>query len=822
MLGLKLLAEQGGSDAGRAVLERVMLSHEDGLELEAAALLAEQIGWVPTCARALEAASERMRTSAVRDLGGRLEGGADGAREALLTALDSRFRQVRFTAAGQLASSGDSAAIPVLVEQLRSDRAGEQSRAIDYLMRLRDGRIPGLLLDRIDEDPAGTARRDLLLRAAGLRRDPSIADRLLAYLEDRELRQEAFGALLTISGYDQPIEDPEDDGEWLERQHPRDERLLLRLARALHRLGADGLLGQLLPGLTWAPSGETDALLATLCAAPNDSNRRRAVSGMGWRVRRRGAEAAPLIRALEHPDPSTRFLAALALARAGRAEGLSILMSSVELLEDFQQRQDAVLALGELADPRALDLLLRLASEEEHALQEVAAEAIGHMADSDRDGRIVPLLSSYSERDDELGLRALRGLRHYGSPGAWRILRKRLGSAHWELRQLAAEQLGYDNDPGTRVLLAEHLRSEEDIDVAKAAAKGLRRLYGPDSLEPDFLFVQATCAPLEEHTLDRIAERGDAERILAVLPRIQPHNREDYREPLVRILLSRDPLPVDAAAAGLSSADAGTVAVAARVLGRAGAATHAAALGAAIERVGALWREALATLTGAASDADAARARGRIGPLSEALGELAWACGRTGAGGEELVRLADSSGPAERVRALRRRALIALCSGAAGAAGLDALERAAGSGDPDLRALAAGGLAALSPERAAAATRAHLGDGALLGRLLAAGTGTEALRGGAADVHHQGAVLPQLVARGDIEGLAAVLADGALPELSRLGALDALAQIATEASVAPIAAIAGEQTEDEALRKAAWRALRRARRAMARRQEVSA
>ncbi|MCB9525727.1 MAG: hypothetical protein H6702_20480 [Myxococcales bacterium] len=91
-----------------------------------------------------------------------------------------------------------------------------------------------------------------------------------------------------------------------------------------------------------------------------------------------------------------------------------------------------------------------------------------------------------------------------------------------------------------------------------------------------------------------------------------------------------------------------------------------------------------------------------------------------------------------------------------------------------------------------------------------------ALRAGAQIAHAQGVVLPHLIAAGDVVGLAAVAEDRKAPEVSRLGALEALARIPREAAVAPLLAVAKDDDEDEAVRKAAWRAVRRHRRAQAR------
>src|SRR5262249_20656060 len=83
-------------------------------------------------------------------------------------------------------------------------------------------------------------------------------------------------------------------------------------------------------------------------------------AGAGGRRPRGGGPAEPLVRALQHRDPETQFLAAEGLARGGKDQGLGILLTAVDVQPDFALRQRAVHALGELGDARALDRLLKI------------------------------------------------------------------------------------------------------------------------------------------------------------------------------------------------------------------------------------------------------------------------------------------------------------------------------------------------------------------------------------------------------------------------------------------------------------------------------
>jgi ParB family chromosome partitioning protein len=79
-------------------------------------------------------------------------------------------------------------------------------------------------------------------------------------------------------------------------------------------------------------------------------------------------------------------------------------------------------------------------------------------------------------------------------------------------------------------------------------------------------------------------------------------------------------------------------------------------------------------------------------------------------------------------------------------------------------------------------------------------------------VHYQGVALPYLIERGDVAGLAAVATDRTLPEVTRLGAVEGLAAMGRGPAEEVLRRVGAAADEDEELRKAAWRALRRSKR----------
>jgi len=906
-LGLALLAQLPGSGKGAKglkVLEDVLVNRDDGLEQEAAKLLATLLAsqavpsttpsatstakpaegesdamtaarrdaWVHVHTLALGARSEALRQAAVSGLAGHYEADGQGpAAKALRGSLGSKYRAQRFAAAEQLATKKDAAGFEVLVEKLRSDQPNEQSEAIRALQRMGDPRATAAFMDRIDNDPAGSARVDELIKAVGSFAQVSDAPRVLAYVDTPKRRAAAFAALLAISGHDQRIDDPEDEGalggskpivasddnddddddnddddnddddddddddvasfsndddddddddvpatfqaDWEKKQRPRHDEVLVQVAEAARRLSDDRQLQAIALAMRWARGKELDAALAPLLTYPKPEIARKATEAIGWRLRKRGGPAEPLLAALKSADAEISFLAAEGLALAGRGDGVNVLLTSVDLVPDIGLRKRAVKALGALADIRALDSLLRFVGEDGHALQDEAAEALGHMGKAaeqqpGQSDRIFAVLAKLAVGTGTAAQRALIGLRWFGTHEAWSQIRGRVRDDNWSVRQTVARLLEFDADPHTRALIGERLREESFNGVANALAHSLRKLYGADSLEPDYMYLQAQQVTLEKDTLERLRKRGDPARMLELLPRIK---RNEYVAPVMQILLSRTPLPIDAAAPHLGSVHPRVAAVAAEIVGRVGPAA-AKAHGKRLTEVLKAARETW--LAEYARFADGKPTR--IDEVEPAYRSALWAAGRLDVAADELVSaltLAEGTAFPARGRALRRQAALSLADGAGGKAGLEALRSVLkDSHDAELRSIAAAGLAQHDTGKGALAklVPAVLDDGPSLARLVGPDA-LPALRAAAGDPHRQGIVLRHLVAQADSAGVVKALAD-TKHETARLGLVEALGKLADTAAIAALRKLGSDEAEDEELRKAAWRALRRAKR----------
>jgi len=409
-------------------------------------------------------------------------------------------------------------------------------------------------------------------------------------------------------------------------------------------------------------------------------------------------------------------------------------------------------------------------------------------------------------------------LRWFDTPGAWDILRRKARGGNWWIAQKSVELLRFD--PDSRPVIEEVLLKNDDWDVANSAAQSLRHVYGPDSLEPDYLMMKADVGTLEEHdeALQRLRERGDASRLMQVLAEIPGPNAAEIVPDLVAILLSRDPLPVTDAADMLQSTQARTASVAAQIIGRAGpedSAAHrddlVAATAKAREDWRSTWKDFVANREGAGEKLDDIETRYR---------RMVWACGQVQAGASE-IRKAAKLPDHRRALGIREEAVSSLGDAWMGARGIETLVELATGRDARLRSMAAAELDRAAPEESARLLAGSVHDDVSFGRLVSSLGEKEAgssLRGALSEA--AGIALPRLAAMQDIDGLEAAMRNGELAESTRRGAIDALGTIPSDQAADTLASFGSDEDQDELLRKAAWRARRRVTRAIATREEA--
>jgi ParB family transcriptional regulator, chromosome partitioning protein len=295
---------------------------------------------------------------------------------------------------------------------------------------------------------------------------------------------------------------------------------------------------------------------------------------------------------------------------------------------------------------------------------------------------------------------------------------------------------------------------------------------------------------------------------------------EKIQEALESALLTRPDLPVKEAVAALTHNDEGTVRLATRLLGRTKEPDAAVkkAIGDALTKWWNTWqvRRAKPGATVAASSADGkqrspAEALNRAGEVVESL---LYTAGRVGVPGEVLADVAKSRPDDYAAKGIRLEAVRCLSTGRVTPAILDILEGLTTGPDADVRVLASELIARHDPKRAAKLAGKLLSDRPSFNRLVAARAVHAAdVASAAGQVHYQPVALPVLVDEKDVKTLAIVAKDRKAADVARLGAVEGLGVMAMEPAEAVLVEIGIAKDDDKEIRKAAWRALRRSKRA---------
>lgn len=806
---LKLLTSGAGKQ-GSKILADVVLSRDDELAVEAGNLLLEMTDAVTAAKVGLESPSSMTRVLAVGWLA--LDYDNTKSKKALIAAYKSPYEAVQRDVAIALATRQDEHAFEMLMEQLpRSSNKRMQSSIIDAIVVLGDARSPAALLQALEADKEKRLDPGMIFSAIGRFRQVDSVEQLLPLLENREWRTDVAKAIVRISGYDQPCQDTEDirpNRDWLDEQHPRHDEVLAKfLARCLE-LSLTDLIKPRIMDARWSLTGAVDPVLALLAVHPDEDVRDPVVSAMGWRFKRRSGPADSLVELLEHRSTITKFLAAVGLARGGRADGINILLSAVELMTDLSQRILAVEALGELADEQSLDVLLRLASEDGHALQDTATEAIGHLGNSEKSDAIFELLKRLSNSTGTVATRAIVGLRWFNTPAGWDLIREKVHSLD-DYPPLILEQLSYNDDPATRAILLDALKAAWVDEILPAA----KRLFGADSLEPDYAALQSEYGYYADsstedtwHCLARVCENGEPEKILEIIP-------VSYcSEELAAALMQREPLPVEAAAKAFSSPQPQVIEVAASIVGRAATKDNGKPLGSAIEQWLAIWTERYEE-----SIRDGGWNFHHLDEVTSALQRMAWAAGRTSSGKRQLIALLQTHEDIEQFAAIRQASILALAECKLTKTDLAIVENLAHDSDAIVRQSVAEILVKQDATRAVSRAGELLSDRSAFQRLLASPELdiSAAVVEAAAHPHYQAVALPRLVEAEEIERLTDVAQDSSLGDGTRLGAVEGLARIANSSADEQLVNIGRDESNSEDLRKAAWRGLRRSQRAQA-------
>lgn len=468
---------------------------------------------------------------------------------ALGKALESDHEDLRLRAAEMLAQRRDDRAADALAPWLRSDDAAIATRARNALSLLGSLAAVRALASRLEDGVAPAERVAIANAVAATRAGVAAIDALVTLVadEEAEVRAAAVEGAMGVLG---PRGDaPSAHGE--PKPKPRDPvlagRFLATAARARHaevraRAAAE------LDDLTDATVAEP--LLVAMFGDRDPAVRTAAVKAYATRVEKAKAPAAPLEDVLRGGARETMLPAAEGLAHQGFAGALRALLLYVRAGEPGQPER-ALLALGTLGDKRALAELETVANggtEEAPAdlsMQTAALEALGRIAakidPDDRERVRDKIEASVGTRENAMATAAVRALRWLGGERArTRIEGVLAASSSSESERIeAAKALGELGDAAAEPALGLALR-DASLEVAWHALEALEKLFPTDRTRVEFFAVESHHAAISERAASFLANEGDAARLLAKLAKL---SQESLRQRIRFGLVRRKSLP---------------------------------------------------------------------------------------------------------------------------------------------------------------------------------------------------------------------------------------------------------------------------------------
>ncbi|WP_201568942.1 HEAT repeat domain-containing protein [Psychrobacter sp. JCM 18900] len=431
--------------------------------------------------------------------------------------------------------------------------------------------------------------------------------------KNKEERKYLFDTLVKISGYDQNIEDyleEREDTRWLQRQHPRDSQVLLSLFTTLMNHSDYALAAQLLPSLAWVQSGDSDlssridTALALAYEQMPANHTFKLVEALAYRAKRRHGSIASLQNALRNKDADVQFAAAEGLAKCGHADGVNILMATIDYNPDAEFRSCSVLAIGELlgsnnnqnadspnasspadnADKnlqvhtlyKAYDKLIKLAEDDEHYLQDVASEALGRLAqggDFEHSPHIFELLKSHLSDPavhftNPAIVHWLNGLRWLNTTPAWEQIRSYIRThidkaIFFRPQRHAVWLLQMNNNDANKALILDILKQNNlDRDVLMVAYTAAQKTWGSlaSQVYPyDWAAIQSHNDNFIEETerlsLKRIIDNSSINELAAFITQHGAHLPADNLMALQNAIMAKQDMPKSQLTALISSSN---------------------------------------------------------------------------------------------------------------------------------------------------------------------------------------------------------------------------------------------------------------------------
>ncbi|MBH0006595.1 HEAT repeat domain-containing protein [Psychrobacter sp. SWN149] len=433
----------------------------------------------------------------------------------------------------------------------------------------------------------------------------------------KEEHKYLFDTLVKISGYDQKIEDyleEREDTRWLQRQHPRDSQVLLSLFTMLMSHSDYAHAAQLLPSLAWVQSDDSglssriDSALALAYEQMPAKYTFKLVETLAYRAKRRHGSIASLQNALRNKDADVQFAAAEGLAKCGHADGVNILMATIDYNPDAEFRSGSVLAIGELlgssdhqnqnqnadspnasspadnADKnlqvhtlyKAYDKLIKLAEDDEHYLQDVASEALGRLAqggDFEHSPHIFELLKSHLSDPavhftNPAIVHWLNGLRWLNTTPAWEqirsYIRTHLDKAIFFRPQRHAVWLLQMNDSDANKVLILDILKQNNLDravlmVAYTAAQKTWGSLAAQIYPYDWAAVQSHNDDFVEETerlsLKHIIDNSSIDELAAFITQHGAHLPADILMALQNAIMAKQDMPTSQLTALITSSN---------------------------------------------------------------------------------------------------------------------------------------------------------------------------------------------------------------------------------------------------------------------------
>ncbi|MCG3859399.1 HEAT repeat domain-containing protein [Psychrobacter sp. Ps2] len=429
----------------------------------------------------------------------------------------------------------------------------------------------------------------------------------------KEERKYLFDTLVKISGYDQNIDDYLDEREdtrWLQRQHPRDSKVLLSLFTTLMSHSDYALAALLLPSLAWAKSDDSDLssrIDSALALAYEQMPAKyifKLVEALAYRAKRLHGSIASLQNALRNKDADVQFAAAEGLAKCGHADGVNILMATIDYNPDAEFRSCSVLAIGELlgsnnnqnadspnasspadnADKnlqvhtlyKAYDKLIKLAEDDEHYLQDVASEALGRLAqggDFEHSPHIFELLKSHLSDPavhftNPAIVHWLNGLRWLNTTPAWEQIRSYIRlhldkAIFFRPQRHAVWLLQMNNNDANKALILDILKQNNlDRTVLMVAYTAAQKTWGSlaSQVYPyDWAAIQSHNTDFIEETehlsLKRIIDNSSIDELAAFITQHGAHLPADTLTALQNAILAKQDMPTSQLTALITSSN---------------------------------------------------------------------------------------------------------------------------------------------------------------------------------------------------------------------------------------------------------------------------